>query len=162
MFLNFLFFFQGTNLSAITSLYVISRLLQLVEEKNMINLVATAILCPRMFSSMRDAAESVTTNGICEANSSSNQLHETKGTVNPEPEFAENIKLEYLLGQFSEYMPSNSQSVIFSPDDIHNERLVAISILFLYLYSNLSFFLFFLVQGKSFNGADLKIDIVLF
>ncbi|KAM7505033.1 hypothetical protein LguiB_003937 [Lonicera macranthoides] len=121
---------SGTNLSAVTSLYVISRLLQLVEEKNMINLVATAILCPCMFSSMRDAAESVTTNGISEANSSSNQLYETKETVYPELEFTENIEVEYLLGQLSEYMPSNSQSVIFSPDDIRNERSGLLSYIF--------------------------------
>lgn len=45
---------QVSNLSAATSLYVISRLLQVIDEKSIINPVAGVVLYPYMASTVRD------------------------------------------------------------------------------------------------------------
>ncbi|KAA8516800.1 hypothetical protein F0562_017090 [Nyssa sinensis] len=121
---------RGTCLSAITSLYVVSRLLQVVEGKKIVNIVASAILYPYMSSSMRNATEGATTNGISQANSLANQVHEMEEMLCPEPECAENFKRTYLLRNLSEYMPSNSHIVSFHCDDMHKERSGILSYIF--------------------------------
>ena len=105
-----------------TSLYVVSRLLQVVDGKNMVNFVASAILYTYTLSSMREATSNVTS----QITSLSNHLHEMEEGVYPEDDSAENCKMNQILGHLSEYISTKPPFVSFPCDDAHEERLVNI------------------------------------
>ncbi|CAK9150252.1 unnamed protein product, partial [Ilex paraguariensis] len=96
---------SGTQLSAITSLFVVSRLLQVLEGTNMANFVASAILCFHMSSSIEDV----------------NNLHNLEEMVCPEPEGDENFKRSNIPGHLSDFLASSSHILSFLPDDINKE-----------------------------------------
>ncbi|KAK3024683.1 hypothetical protein RJ639_043205 [Escallonia herrerae] len=110
--LKLLIFLLGTYMSAITSFYVVSRLLQIVEEKDVVDFVASAILC-------KDAAELGTVYG---SSLLANHLHGVKEMAFPQPQGAENSEEVGLLGRLSEYISSSSPFTCLSPGDKHIER----------------------------------------
>lgn len=118
---------NGTYISAVTSLFVVTRLLQVVQGENMVNFVATAILYAEMFSSMKHTIEGVTDDGTTHVNSIFNPLHEM---VCLEPEGAENFKTNYLLGHLSEYLPCDSHFASFPCNDTVNKRAGILSYIF--------------------------------
>lgn len=67
--------FQGFHVSAVTSLYVVSQLLQVVGGENIINSVAGVILYPYITIGIKDAVEGETTD-VSNAYSFYNLLHE--------------------------------------------------------------------------------------
>ncbi|XP_059668663.1 protein TRANSPARENT TESTA 9-like isoform X3 [Cornus florida] len=119
-----------TCLSPITSLYIVSRLLQVIGGKHMVNFVASAVLYPYISSSMRDATEGSKTDCINQANSFANNLHEMDKMLSSESESAENFRRNNLLGHLSNYMPSKSHLVSFCSDVIHKERSGILSYIF--------------------------------
>ncbi|KAL7170660.1 hypothetical protein ACSBR2_035524 [Camellia fascicularis] len=118
---------NGTYISTVTSLFVVTRLLQVVQGENMVNFVATAILYAEMFSSMKHTIEGVTDDGTTHVNSIFNPLHEM---VCLEPEGAENFKTNYLLGHLSEYLPCDSHFASFPCNDTVNKRAGILSYIF--------------------------------
>ncbi|RXH76382.1 hypothetical protein DVH24_019270 [Malus domestica] len=83
---------NGSNLSAVTSFYTVSRLLQVIGGKGMFNSVAEVILYPDMTSSVRDAVQRDST----ESNGHAESLLSEMGNVvssSPETEGAENTSL---------------------------------------------------------------------
>ncbi|EEF28149.1 conserved hypothetical protein [Ricinus communis] len=99
---------NDVNLSAITSLYILCRLLQIVGGKKIINCVAEIILYPFMLS-MRDASELSTDNSF------SNHWNDVEKLVGSGSEFegAENINGDLLC----KLMSSSSHSVNYIVDD---------------------------------------------
>ncbi|XP_048236219.1 protein TRANSPARENT TESTA 9 isoform X2 [Ricinus communis] len=99
---------DGSDLSAITSLYILCRLLQIVGGKKIINCVAEIILYPFMLS-MRDASELSTDNSF------SNHWNDVEKLVGSGSEFegAENINGDLLC----KLMSSSSHSVNYIVDD---------------------------------------------
>ncbi|GMP84221.1 hypothetical protein CsSME_00037833 [Camellia sinensis var. sinensis] len=118
---------NGTYISAVTSLFVVTRLLQVVQGENMVNFVASAILYAEMFSSMKHTIEGVTDDGTNHVNSIFNPLHEM---VCLEPEGAENFKTNYLLGHLSEYLPCDPHFASFPCNDTVNKRAGILSYIF--------------------------------
>lgn len=83
---------QGSNLSAVTSFYTVSRLLQVIGGKGMFNSVAEVILYPDMTSSVRDAVQRDST----KSNGHAESLLSEMGNIvssSPETEGAENTSL---------------------------------------------------------------------
>ncbi|KAL4606009.1 hypothetical protein ACB092_09G071100 [Castanea dentata] len=102
---------DGSNISPLTSLYIVSRLLQVVDGKSMVDAVAGVILYPYMTSSVGDAMEGDTVDGVCNASSFLDHLNDMEKRVcsGLESEGAENIKSNNLFGHLAEYLSSNSQ-----------------------------------------------------
>ncbi|KAL6273342.1 hypothetical protein ACE6H2_024034 [Prunus campanulata] len=80
---------NGSNLSAVTSFYTVSRLLQVIGGKGMFNSVAGVILYPYMTSSVRDAIERDSTESISHAKSILSEMGKVVSS-SPETEKAEN------------------------------------------------------------------------
>ncbi|XP_021816875.1 uncharacterized protein LOC110759147 isoform X2 [Prunus avium] len=83
---------NGSNLSAVTSFYTVSRLLQVIGGKGMFNSVAGVILYPYMTSSVRDAIERDSTESISHAKSILSEMGKVV-SYSPETERAENSSL---------------------------------------------------------------------
>ncbi|KAF7146244.1 hypothetical protein RHSIM_Rhsim04G0130200 [Rhododendron simsii] len=109
---------NGPYVSAVTSLYVVARLLQIVQRKSLINFVASAVLYA-MFSSVTDGSEVVTNSGTAQANDFANPLDEIVG---PETKGAENLKMSYLLGYLSENLSLDCRFSGIPCDDTGKER----------------------------------------
>lgn len=78
-----------TNLSAVTSLYLVSHLLQVIGGKGIINPVAGVILYPYMTSNIRDAIKGNKTEDKNLSNSFFELLNAMEETVDSHPEFEE-------------------------------------------------------------------------
>lgn len=115
---------DGSNISAVTSLYIVSRLLQVVGGKSMINAVAGVILYPFMTSTVGDATEGNTVVGSCNAKSFLDHLNHMEKMVcsGPESEGAETIESSYLFGHLAEHISSNSQFIGAPLNDVCTER----------------------------------------
>ncbi|XP_057960097.1 protein TRANSPARENT TESTA 9-like isoform X3 [Malania oleifera] len=115
---------SGTNISSITSLYIVSRFLQVVDGKNMVNFVASVILDPYF---MKDATEEDASDDICLPNSFSTNLDEKKeaGCSWLESEGAENINWNIL----HRHLPKCTSSYPHS-DDTSGARSGLLSHLF--------------------------------
>ncbi|KAG5553232.1 hypothetical protein RHGRI_011181 [Rhododendron griersonianum] len=109
---------NGPYVSAVTSLFVVARLLQIVQRKSLINFVASAVLYA-MFSSVKDGSEVVTNGGTAQANDFANPLDEMVG---PETKGAENLKMSYLLGYLSENLSLDCRFLGIPCDDTGKER----------------------------------------
>ncbi|XP_041027932.1 protein TRANSPARENT TESTA 9-like isoform X1 [Juglans microcarpa x Juglans regia] len=112
---------DGSNISEVTSLYIISRLIQVIGGKRVINAVAGVILYPYMTSSVGGATEgdTVDVNG----NSFLNHLNDVEKLVcsGPEMEGSENTS-NYMFGHLAEHVSSDSQFVGGARNDICIER----------------------------------------
>ncbi|XP_030925625.1 protein TRANSPARENT TESTA 9-like isoform X1 [Quercus lobata] len=115
---------DGSNISSVTSLYIVSRLLQVVDGKSMVNAVAGIILYPYMTLSVGDAMKGDTVDGVCNASSFLDHLNDMEKRVRsgPESEGAENIKSNNLFGHLAEYLSSNSQLISGLQNDDCVER----------------------------------------
>ncbi|XP_050243728.1 protein TRANSPARENT TESTA 9-like isoform X2 [Quercus robur] len=115
---------DGSNISSVTSLYIVSRLLQVVDGKSMVNAVAGVILYPYMTLSVGDAMKGDTVDGVCNASSFLDHLNDMEKRVcsGPESEGAENIKRNNLFGHLAEYLSSNSQLISGLQNDDCVER----------------------------------------
>lgn len=115
---------DGSNISSVTSLYIVSRLLQVVDGKSMVNAVAGVILYPYMTLSVGDAMKGDTVDGVCNASSFLDHLNDMEKRVcsGPESEGAENIKSNNLFGHLAEYLSSNSQLISGLQNDDCVER----------------------------------------
>ncbi|XP_075638324.1 protein TRANSPARENT TESTA 9-like isoform X2 [Castanea sativa] len=104
---------DGSNISPLTSLYIVSRLLQVLDGKSMVDAVAGVILYPYMTLSVGDAMEGDTVDGVCNASSFLDHLNDMEKRVcsGLESEGAENIKSNNLFGHLAEYLSSNSQLI---------------------------------------------------
>ncbi|XP_058209807.1 protein TRANSPARENT TESTA 9-like isoform X1 [Rhododendron vialii] len=109
---------NGPYVSAVTSLFVVARLLQIVQRKSLINFVASAVLYA-MFSSVKDGSEVVTNGGTAQANDFAYPLDEMVG---PETKGAENLKMSYLLGYLSENLSLDCRFSGIPCDDTGKER----------------------------------------
>lgn len=87
---------NGTFLSGVTSLVVIARLLQIFQEENLINFVASAILFADMSSSKKNASEQVANGGA------------KYDVACLESKFAELFKRNHLLEHLSSYWSPDS------------------------------------------------------
>ncbi|KAL6997979.1 hypothetical protein U1Q18_008103, partial [Sarracenia purpurea var. burkii] len=125
---------NGTNISAVTSLFVVARLLQVVQGESMVNVVASAILYADMFSSIQDATEGITNGGTNHNSSFITPSHEVNC---PETKGAENFKMNYLLGHLSEYLSCESHSASFPSDNTLKERFAAVLMLAIVLFKPL-------------------------
>ncbi|XP_062166676.1 protein TRANSPARENT TESTA 9-like isoform X2 [Alnus glutinosa] len=115
---------DGSNISAVTSLYILCRLLQVVGGKSMIDAVAGVILYPYMTSSVGDATERNTVDGSWNAKSFLDHLNHMEKMVcsGPKSEGAENIESSYLFGHLAEHISSNSQFIGGHLNDVCTER----------------------------------------
>uniref|UniRef100_A0A2N9FWI1 FPL domain-containing protein n=1 Tax=Fagus sylvatica TaxID=28930 RepID=A0A2N9FWI1_FAGSY len=113
-----------SNISAVASLYIVCRLLQVVGGKSMIDAVTGVILYPYMTLSVGDATEGDTVNGISNANSFLDHLNDMEKKVcsGPKSEGAENIKSNHLFGHLAEHISSNSQFISGPQNDDCIER----------------------------------------
>lgn len=84
---------QGSKFSTVISLFLVSRLLQVIGGKDMINSVAATILYPYMSSSVRNALQENTDGEISYPNSLFEHLNKMESMVcsGPEYESQENI-----------------------------------------------------------------------
>ncbi|KAK9289690.1 hypothetical protein L1049_007848 [Liquidambar formosana] len=114
--------YKGTNLSAITLLYIVSRLLQVVDGKTIVNSVASVVLYPYMASSIRNSIEGETSDGISQSYAFSSNLNEMEEMLCscPEAEGAENIHKNLHFGNLLEYISAISGSC--SVDNTRRER----------------------------------------
>ncbi|KAF5473495.1 hypothetical protein F2P56_010102 [Juglans regia] len=112
---------DGLNISEVTSLYIISRLIQVIGGKRVINAVAGVILYPYMTSSVGGATEgdTVDVNG----NSFLNHLNDVDKLVcsHPDTEGSENTS-NYMFGHLAEHVPSDSQFIGGARNDLCIER----------------------------------------
>ncbi|KAB1203036.1 Protein CLEC16A [Morella rubra] len=113
---------DGSNVSAVTSLYIISRLLQVVGGKTTINTVAGLILYPYMTSSVGEATEGTTVDM-----NASYFFDLLKGVVEGvcsglESEGSENVESIDLFGHLEESISANSQFISSSWLDVCTER----------------------------------------
>lgn len=116
---------QGLNLSAITSLYIVSRLLQIVGGKSIVNSVAGVILYPYMSLSVRDASEWGPDNSLFIFNDIEKLVHSGSKS-----EGAENINGNPLHGHLPECISSNSYFVGCPVDDnVCPERFVDLNVI---------------------------------
>ena len=120
--------FQGSyNISIVTSLYIVSRLLQVVGGKHLINAVAGLLLHHYITLSQRDAANGDTAGCTGNASALLRSLNDIniKVCCGPEAEGVEDININYLLEHLNEHTSSNSH---FdggpSDDNMCIERLV--------------------------------------
>lgn len=122
---------SGTNLSAITSLYIVSRLLQVVDGKYIVNFVASVVLYPSTSSSVRGVTEGDTTNGISQTAAYVNHSNKVEEMVRSCLEFegSENYK-NGQFGNFLEHISTVSRSVSFPLDSICKERSGILSYIF--------------------------------
>lgn len=106
-YLGFSFMVQGSKLSTVTSLFLVSRLLQVIGGKDMINYVAVTILYPYMTSSVRKALRGYTAVEISYSNAFLKHLNEMEKMVCSGPEcegeediscLSDNVCMERLLG----------------------------------------------------------------
>lgn len=113
-----------SNISAVASLYIVCRLLQVVGGKSMIDAVTGVILYPYMTLSVGDATEGDKVNGISNANSFLDHLNDMEKKVcsGPKSEGAENIKSNHLFGHLAEHISSNSQFISGPQNDDCIER----------------------------------------
>ncbi|KAK8685644.1 hypothetical protein V6N13_041643 [Hibiscus sabdariffa] len=124
------------NISAVTSLYIVSRLLQVVGGKHLINGVAGLLLYHHMALCQRDA---IATNGDTagDKGDASPLLHFLNDIrikiFGPEAGGEEEININYLLQQLNEHTSSNSHYDGTPRDDnVHVERFG----IFTYLFSD--------------------------
>ncbi|XAR69816.1 hypothetical protein NMG60_11001541 [Bertholletia excelsa] len=104
---------DDTRVSALTSLYVVARLLQIAQGENLVNIIASTILYANVCSSMKLTTGEVTNGGTTHPKSLSNSLHEMNS---PDQETAQNSKT-CLLGHLSGFLSSDSRFASFSCDD---------------------------------------------
>ena len=118
-----MFFAQGSGLSTITSLYVVSCLLQVVGGRSMVNNVAGVILYPFMKLNVRMLNEGNAPEGHNEK-LFLKYLSEVEGIIHyaPESNGAESIDGDYLSAQSEDFMPSSN--ITDSNGTICSERLV--------------------------------------
>ncbi|XVF07561.1 hypothetical protein REPUB_Repub06bG0149900 [Reevesia pubescens] len=123
------------NISAVTSLYIVSRLLQVLGGKHLINAVAGLILYHYTALSQRDATNGDTVDGRGDASPLLHSLNDINIKVysGPEAEGAEEINLNYLLEHLNEHTSSNSHFVGSPTDDIMCIERTGI---FAYLFSD--------------------------
>ncbi|KAF8403357.1 hypothetical protein HHK36_011459 [Tetracentron sinense] len=122
----------GRPLSAITSLYIVSRLLQVVDDKELVNSVAVAIIYSSMLWSVQGSTVRDTTGDHSQANFVVDYFKKMEEMSHdaPESEGAENIKRNYMFGPFSEYISSSSHFTSCLYDDTQRERSGMLSLIF--------------------------------
>ncbi|GAV57330.1 FPL domain-containing protein [Cephalotus follicularis] len=124
---------NGSNLAAVTSLYIVSRLLQVVGGKAIINSVAGLLLYPFLNLSVKEAAEGDNAIGISNENSIIDFLNtlEILECSRHESEVAESVDWNFLNGHLAEYISSNFQFVRCPRDeDAFIERVGILSYIF--------------------------------
>lgn len=137
---------SGSDLSAVTCLYVISRLLQVVGGKSVVNSVAGIILYPFMTSSMRDTTRGDSGNGSFQDKSFVTHLNKLEMQCSGlESEGAENIERNCLFGHLLDYISSNSHFVSCPWDNKLGERSGLLSYIFSDNHSLVLASLFFLL-----------------
>ncbi|RVW44467.1 Protein CLEC16A-like [Vitis vinifera] len=137
---------KGSDLSAVTCLYVISRLLQVVGGKSVVNSLAGIILYPFMTSSMRDTTRGDSGNGSFQDKSFVTHLNKLEMQCSGlESEGAENIERNCLFGHLLDYISSNSHFVSCPWDNKLGERSGLLSYIFSDNHSLVLASLFFLL-----------------
>lgn len=117
--------FQGSDLSAITCLYIISRLLQVVGGKSLVNSMAGIVLYPSMTSCMRDSTREDSGNRSCQDKSFLTHLNKLEMQLSGlESKGAENIERNRLFGHLLDYVSSNSHFFSCPWDNELGERSV--------------------------------------
>lgn len=115
--------FQGSHVSSITFLYVICRLLQVVDGRELVNSVAFALIYSYMFSFVKSNAEKGALTDGEAVNHFTEHLIKIEEITIPvlEHEGAENFNTTNLIRLLSEYISANCLM-----DNIPSERLVCI------------------------------------
>ncbi|XP_043713922.1 protein TRANSPARENT TESTA 9-like isoform X2 [Telopea speciosissima] len=114
---------QDTHISAITSLYMVCCLVQIVGGKWLVNSVAVAVLYTYMVLSGRVSTERTPTSGTSPATTFFgilNELEEIRSDLNSEG--TENSDKNHIFGHFSEYISSSFQFVNCTTDEAQQER----------------------------------------
>ncbi|XP_047311924.1 protein TRANSPARENT TESTA 9-like [Impatiens glandulifera] len=106
---------NGLTLSPITSLYVLTCLVQVVEGKDMVNFVASSVIHASLSSVMLELLEEVTDVGICPTSSTCEKDYH-------QPEILDDFRKSYLFGWMKEYIPSNSRFLKSNDFDAQKER----------------------------------------
>ncbi|XP_077235640.1 protein TRANSPARENT TESTA 9-like isoform X2 [Tasmannia lanceolata] len=143
-------------ISSVTSLYIISRLLQVVDAKELVNSVASALLNPHTVLSMSSDRDIISTNP---ANSFLGHLNEVEdnglGVATPESGRTENSNMNYLSDHSSEDISSSTLSANLGMDNLQTQ---SDGILALILSGNhtllLAFLMFLLVLSESKDLED--------
>ncbi|XP_042502612.1 protein TRANSPARENT TESTA 9-like isoform X3 [Macadamia integrifolia] len=120
---------QGTHISAITSLYMVCRLIQIVGGKWLVNSVAVVVLYTYMVLSGRVPTERSPTSGTGPGTSFFgilNELEEMRSGLNSEG--TENTDKNHLIGHLSEFISSSFQSVNCTMDEAQQERDAILSL----------------------------------
>ncbi|KAI9153303.1 hypothetical protein LWI28_009196 [Acer negundo] len=116
------------HISVVTSMYIVSHLLQVVGGKNIINSVAAVLLFPYVTSNLRDSIEGKATSGISHEHSFFNLLNDMEIMEVLENSASEtagevNINGNHISGHLTEYISSNSHFNSFPGDsDVCIER----------------------------------------
>ncbi|TXG58156.1 hypothetical protein EZV62_015985 [Acer yangbiense] len=116
------------HVSVVTSMYIVSHLLQVVGGKNIINSVAAVLLFPYKTSNLRDSSEGKATSGISHEQSFFNLLNDMEIMEVLENSASEtagevNINGNHISGHLAEYTSSNSHFNSFPGDnDVCIER----------------------------------------
>ncbi|XVE75878.1 hypothetical protein DITRI_Ditri12bG0127100 [Diplodiscus trichospermus] len=123
------------NISAVTSLYIVSRLLQVVGGKHLTNAVAGLLLYHYITLSQKDATNGDTSGSTGNVNAFLRLLNDTNIKVHcgPEAEGAEDVNINYVLEHLNEHASSNSHFEGSPGDDyVYIERVG----IFAYLFSD--------------------------
>nr|DAD48411.1 TPA_asm: hypothetical protein HUJ06_018348 [Nelumbo nucifera] len=118
-------------ISAITALYVVCRLLQVVDSKELVNSVAFIILFPHLVLSRRGPIERERT-GDTSPSSFDDYLSEMEklSSSSSESEAAEDNNKNPLFRHLSQYFSSSFQCVSYVMDDIKRQRAGILSLIF--------------------------------
>ncbi|KAJ6994371.1 hypothetical protein NC653_017254 [Populus alba x Populus x berolinensis] len=143
---------DGSNLSPITSLYIVSCLIQVIGGKSIVNYVAGVLLYPYMSLSVREAWEACLSSAFF-----SNFNDMEKSSCSTESEGAESVNGSPLHRHFPEYVSSlSSYFVSFSGDDtICPQRFTEVT-LYGFCFTDANKREFSIDKGELFSLSDTK------
>ncbi|KAK6944099.1 CLEC16A/TT9, N-terminal, partial [Dillenia turbinata] len=115
---------NGPNLSVATSLYIVSRLLQIVDDKDMVDSVASFILYPYAISNLGITGMEKRAEGTSQTENLVSHVYRSEELVcsGPESERAQKMDISCLFEHLHELMSSISQPFSNTWDNIQTER----------------------------------------
>ncbi|KAK6942547.1 CLEC16A/TT9, N-terminal [Dillenia turbinata] len=115
---------DGPTLSVVTSLYIVSHLLQIVDDKDMVNSVASFILYPYTISNFGITGKEKRAEGASQTENLVNHFNKGEELVctGPESEIAEKMDISCLFEHLRELMSSISQPFSNTSGNIQTER----------------------------------------
>nr|GME02380.1 protein TRANSPARENT TESTA 9-like isoform X1 [Ipomoea batatas] len=113
-------------ISATTSLYLLSQIIQIIKGTNIIHFICALFLYIPIVSSMKESMESVAADTTNQTHVFERYVSELDQTVQLQCDGTNDIRRNLMLKQLLECMPSNSGFISFSPGNMLQKRLAVI------------------------------------